>query len=200
MRFLTPAQVQDLADEIPKPHRRLILMLAYTGIRQGELTALRRRRINLLRREIVIAESATDVRGKKVFGETKNRQARTIAIPRFLAALLAQRLETVPADPDALVFTSTANTPMDWTNFRNRVWTPAVERANLSPLRMHDLRHTAVSMLIAQGCQAKLIQEHLGHSSITVTMDRYGHLYPEARTEVSDALDAAFASAVEMPA
>jgi integrase len=200
MRFLTPVQVQRLVEEIPETHRTLILTLAYTGIRQGELTALRRRRINLLRREIVIAESATDVRGKKVFGETKNRQARTIAIPHFLADLLAQRLETVPADPNALVFTSTANTPMDWTNFRNRVWTPAVERADLSPLRMHDLRHTAVSMLIAQGCQAKFIQEHLGHSSITVTMDRYGHLYPEARHEVSDALGAAFASVVERPA
>jgi integrase len=65
---------------------------------------------------------------------------------------------------------------------------------------MHDLRHTAASILIAQGCQPKYIQEHLGHSSIVVTMDRYGHLYPEARNEVSNALDAAFGSATGMPA
>lgn len=59
-------------------------------------------------------------------------------------------------------------------------------------LRIHDLRHTAASILIAEGCQAKVIQEHLGHKSITITMDRYGHLYPEDRSKVSDALDNAF--------
>jgi integrase len=200
MRFLTPAEIQQLVDEIPERHRSLVLTLAYTGIRQGELTALRRRRINLLRRELVIAESATDVHGQKIFGETKNRQARTIAMPMFLADLLAQHMETIPVDPDTLLFTSTVQTPMDWTNFRNGVWTPAVARADLAPLRMHDLRHTAASILIAQGCQAKFIQEHLGHSSITVTMDRYGHLYPEARNEISNALDAAFAAAAAGPA
>jgi integrase len=65
---------------------------------------------------------------------------------------------------------------------------------------MHDLRHTAASMLIAQGCHPKVVQEHLGHSSIILTMDRYGHLYPEDRSKVSDALDAAFQSGREATA
>ena len=65
---------------------------------------------------------------------------------------------------------------------------------------MHDLRHTAASILIAQGCHPKVVQEQLGHSSIVITMDRYGHLYPEDRAKVSDALDAAFESSEEATA
>jgi integrase len=51
-------------------------------------------------------------------------------------------------------------------------------------------------MLIAQGCHPKIVQEHLGHSSIVLTMDRHGHLYPEDRSRVSNALDAAFATGI----
>jgi integrase len=151
--------------------------------------------VNLLRREIVINESATDVHGQKVFGETKNRQSRTIAVPGFLTDMLANHLHDVPTEPDSLVFTGPTGEPIDWSNFRNRIWKPALTRAGLDQgLRMHDLRHTAASMLIAQGCHPKVVQEHLGHSSIILTMDRYGHLYPEDRSKVSDALDAAFLS------
>jgi integrase len=73
------------------------------------------------------------------------------------------------------------------------VWKPSVRDAGLAPeLRIHDLRHTTVSMLISQNTYPKVVQEHMGHSSLAVTMDRYGHLYPEARTEVADALDQLF--------
>ena len=194
MRYLTPGEVQRLADAIPGLHRALIYTLAYTGIRQGEATALRRNKVNLLRREVIISESATDVHGRKVFSETKTRQTRVVALPGFLANMLGAHMEHVPAAPDALVFTSSTGGPIDWSNFRTRVWRPALAAADLDPqLRIHDLRHTAASMLIAEGCHPKVIQEHLGHSSIVITMDRYGHLYPEDRSEVSDALDAAFA-------
>lgn len=196
MRFLTPDQVQRLADAAPEAHRSLIYTLAYAGIREGEATALRRSRVNLLRRELVISESATDVHGRKVFGETKNRQSRTVAIPMFLVDMLALHLEDVPPESDALLFTTSAGGPVDWSNFRTRVWKPALAAASLDPgVRIHDLRHTAASILIAQGCHPKVVQEHLGHSSIVITMDRYGHLYPEDRSKVSDALDAAFATA-----
>jgi integrase len=196
MLYLSPDQVQRLSDAIPDEHEALIYTLAYAGIRQGEATALRRGRVNLLRRELVIAESATNVHGSKVFSLPKNGKTRTVPIPTFLAAMIAAHLEHVPPEPDALVFTNSAGGPMDWSNFRRRVWAPAREVAHLDPkLRIHDLRHTAASILIAQGAHPKVIQEHLGHSSIVITMDRYGHLYPEDRSKVTDALDAAFAAA-----
>ncbi len=196
MLFLTPGEVQRLADAIPAEHQTLIYTLAYSGVRQGEATALRRNRVNLLRREIVVAESATDVHGRKVFGPPKNGKPRTVPVPTFLVGMLANHLEGVPAEPDALLFTNSTGGPMDWSNFRSRIWKPARRAAQLDPkLRMHDLRHTAASMLIAQGCHPKVVQEHLGHGSIVITMDRYGHLYPDDRSKVTDALDAAFAAA-----
>lgn len=193
MRYLTPHEVQRLADATPIRHRALIYTLAYTGIRQGEATALRRKKLNLLLREIIVSESATDVHGRKVFSGTKNRQTRVVALPGFLSDILETQMEGRPAAPDALVFTDSTGGPIDWSNFRTRIWKPALATADLDPgLRIHDLRHTAASILIAQGCHPKIVQEHLGHSSIVITMDRYGHLYPESRSEVSDALDTAF--------
>jgi integrase len=201
MKYLTPEQVQRLVEAIPEVHRTLIYTLGYTGIREGEATALRRSRVNLLHREVIISESATDVHGRKVFGETKNHQARTVALPSFLADMLATHLDGLPPEPDALLFTTPTGSPIDWSNFRRRVWKPALASANLdSSVRIHDLRHTAASILIAQGCHPKVVQEHLGHSSIVITMDRYGHLYPEDRSKVSDALDAAFATGREATA
>jgi integrase len=194
MLFLSLAEVRRLANEMPSEHQTLIWTLAYTGIREGEATALRRNRVNPLLRELVIAESATDVHGCKVFTSPKNHETRTVALPTFLSDKLSDHLNSaVLPEPDALVFTSTVGTPIDWSNFRTRIWKPAVLRAELNPaLRIHDLRHTAASILIAEDCQAKVVQEHLGHKSIMITMDRYGHLYPEDRSKVTDALDAAF--------
>lgn len=201
MRFLKPNEIRRLADAIPERHRALIYTLAYSGMREGEATALRRNRVNFLRREIIIAESATDVHGRKVFGQTKNHETRTIAVPRFLIDILATHLDDISDEPNALLFTSTTGGPIDWSNFRTRVWKPALAAAQLDPgVRIHDLRHTAASMLIAQDCHPKVVQEHLGHSSIVITMDRYGHLYPEDRSKVADALDAAFATGREATA
>lgn len=80
----------------------------------------------------------------------------------------------------------------------NRVWKPALRETGVDPrLRIHDLRHTAASLLIAQGTHPKVIQEHLGHSSIAITMDRYGHLYPSERPRVAAALDEVFHGGIE---
>jgi integrase len=70
---------------------------------------------------------------------------------------------------------------------------PALADAGLpADVRIHDLRHTAASLLIAQGAHPKMIQAHLGHASITTTLDRYGHLFPDDMDRLADALDAAY--------
>lgn len=75
-------------------------------------------------------------------------------------------------------------------NFRRRYWKPALTAAGLNKsLRFHDLRHTCASILIAQGAHPKEIQSRLGHSSITTTMDRYGHLFPSLGAQLETALD-----------
>jgi integrase len=85
----------------------------------------------------------------------------------------------VADEPDALVFTSPQGAPLRNSNFRRQVWYTAVEQADLTQgLTIHDLRHTCASLLIAAGANPKAVQVHLGHSSISVTMDRYTHLFP----------------------
>lgn len=122
-----------------------------------------------------------------------------VSLPRFFVKRLVGHLERwVDDDPDALVFTSSTGRPLWNSNFRRRVWRPALRDAGLpDDLRIHELRHTAASLLIAQGAHPKAIQEHLGHSSITVTMDRYGHLFPSEHEELAGRLDASREAVLE---
>lgn len=180
-----------LADAIREPYGTLIYVLAYGGLRWGEAAALRRRRCELLRSRLEIAESLSEVSGKLHFGETKTYQRRTVAVPTFLHEMLAEYLAThVPSEPDALVFTTPGGTPLLHSNFRNKIWLPALRSAGLAPtLRIHDLRHTCAALLISEGAHPKQIQAHLGHSSITVSLDLYGHLFPDDQDELADRLD-----------
>ena len=138
-----------------------------------------------------MAESLSEVRGTLHFGSTKTHRRRMVVIPGFLRELMAEHLlRHVDDDPNALVFTSPLRQPLRNSNFRRKIWTQAVESAGLAPgLRIHDLRHTCASLLITQGAHPKAAQVHLGHSSISVTMDRYGHLFPSDMQALSVALD-----------
>jgi integrase len=191
MLFLSSSEVVVLASTIEDQYRALVYVLGFCGLRIGEAIALNRSSINLMRSELRITESATDVNGTLMFGPTKTRQARTVAIPGAVQTQLEQHLESFTASsPDALVFTSPRGEPIRLQNFRRRTWAPTLQRVGLpADLRIHDLRHTAASILVNAGVPIKSIQEHLGHSSITVTMDRYAHLYPETRQSVAAALD-----------
>ena len=85
---------------------------------------------------------------------------------------------------------------MRGSNFRVRVWAPAVKAAGLPPaLTPHDLRHTAASLMIASGASIKAVQRQLGHASATMTLDRYGHLYEDDLDAMAVALDAKLAKA-----
>jgi integrase len=149
--------------------------------------------VNIVRSELRIVESATEINGQIRFGATKNRRNRNVTVPRFLMKRIEEHLErSVAQNPDALVFSSPVGGPLRLSNFRHRVWYPALKGTDLEGIRIHDLRHTGASILINQGLHPKIVQQHLGHSSIVVTMDRYGHLYPSDNERVQDALDAAF--------
>ena len=88
------------------------------------------------------------------------------------------------------MFTTPAGTPLRNSNFRRQFWYRAVESAGLPEgLRIHDLRHTCASLLAAAGATPKAVQAHLGHSSITVTMDRYTHLFPSDVDDLVQRLD-----------
>ena len=85
------------------------------------------------------------------------------------------------------------------TAFRARVWRPATRAASLDGLRIHDLRHTAVALWIAAGANPKEVAARAGHASVSFTLDRYGHLYPEADMALRDRLDALYGAAQPAP-
>jgi hypothetical protein len=82
-------------------------------------------------------------------------------------------------------------------NFRVKVWLPAVRVAELAPLRPHDLRHTAVALWIAAGANPKEVSVRAGHTSVAFTLDRYGHLFPGHDDELRDRLDAMHAQGLQ---
>jgi len=200
-RFLTAAQLDDLAHTIAEPYGTLVYLLGYGGLRWGEAAALRRQRIDVLRARIEVVESVAEVGGKLIYGPTKTYRSRTIALPRSLRDMLnSHLLEHVTTGPEALVFTATgrmyktktlnSGTPLRHPNFTKRVWQPAVQAAGVPPgLRIHDLRHTAAALMIAASAHPEHIKRHLGHSSITVTMDLYGHLFPSEADTIAERLD-----------
>jgi integrase len=193
MRFLSAGEVKELAEAADR-YEALIYALAYGGLRWGEAAALRRARCDLLRSRIEVVESLAEVNGKLHFGPTKTHQNRTVRLPRSVSDLVAAHLAAnVPPEPDALVFAASHGGPLHHANFRRRVWVPALERAGVSEgLRIHDLRHTCAALLIARGGHPKAVQAHLGHSSIAVTFDRYGHLFPDELDRLAEEMDAVF--------
>jgi integrase len=202
VRFLEAAQVETLAAATAEPYRPLVYLLAYGGLRWGEAAALRRRHCELLRSRLRIADSLAEVKGEIHFGATKTHAQRFVTLPGFLRDMLAEHLAGRPDGPDVLVFADTAGGPLRHSPFWYHVWDPARAAlpGELAELKIHELRHTCAALLIARGAHAKAIQEHLGHSSITVTMDLYGHLFPDEKDRLAAALEDTWRAARENPA
>jgi integrase len=166
-------------------------------MRWGELVALRRSRVHLLRRRIEIAESATELGSGLSWGTPKTHERRLVTMPAFLADRLAHRLGAIAED--GLVFTAPKGGPLRSSPFRQTVWAPAVEASGLGQLRIHDLRGTAASLMISSGANIKAVQRQLGHASAAMTLDLYGHLYEDDLDALSEALDRRFAVATTTP-
>lgn len=190
MRILEPGDIDALAEVIDGQYRAMVLAAAYTGLRFGELCALRAERIDFLRKSVRVEESLSEVRGEFVFKAPKSKASRrTVSASGFLVDELAQHLATYP-DSSGLVFTAQMGGPIRRTNFRRRIWKPAVAASVGEPCTFHDLRHTHAAILIAQGEHPKVIQERLGRASIKTTLDTYGHLFDGLDEAAADRLEA----------
>jgi integrase len=156
-------------------------------MRLGELLALQWDDINWKAGTIRVRRSLYN--GQFVEPKT-SRSVRMIGMSNRLAATLLEHKLAAPYSPFDLVFATPEGTPMDPANLRHRVFSDTFKRSKLRRFRIHDLRHTFASLLINQGENLKYVQAQLGHSSITTTVDRYGHLMPEAHRGANDRLDA----------
>jgi integrase len=198
MLYLTAEEVRRLADAIPSEHRTLVYAAAYTGLRAGELLALQVRDFNQFNNTFHVHRALKEVNGVLSFGPTKTHTSRTVSLPHFLAKMLAGHLDRPHslASGDSLIFSGPIGSPLRHGNFYRYVFRPAAKTAlpHKAELTFHSLRHTAVALAVEAGVHPKQIQEMLGHSSITVTLDTYGGLFPSAHEALASALDAAFAA------
>jgi integrase len=205
---LSPSEVEALADAMAAKHPPfglLTRMAAYTGLRAGELHALRKRDVNLMRGELTVARAIKAWKdGTPIIGTTKSEEQRTVVLcPELVTALAAH----IPADAhlDDVVFTGMRKKgdddpgPIHHVSFLRNHFKPARDKAlpDRPNLRWHDLRHQFCSMLIKQGVNIKVIAAQAGHKSAAMTLDVYGHLMPGSDDELRSALSAAWASATE---
>jgi integrase len=186
MRFLDWREVELLASETVEPYGNLIRFACLSGLRQGELFALGDRTVDLASGLVLVQAGARD--GKIVPTKTSAGKRRVRLSVEALRILREQLLARAPNEL-GLVFPTPGGSVWRKDNFMARVFRPAVRRAELAPLRFHDLRHSYAALMVAAGAHPKLLQAQLGHTSINVTLNTYGHLFPDAFTDVGPALD-----------
>jgi integrase len=208
LHVFTPEQAQAFLKAAAGERLEAMFVLAITtGMREGELLALRWRDVNL-------DASALDVLGTLHWipqegfqigpPKTPRSRRRVELTPQAMVALrghrarqgeerLASGLGQAWGDarwPD-LVFTNEVGRPIDANNLLKRQFYPLLRRAELPKIRFHDLRHTCATLLLPQGVNPKIVSEMLGHSSVGLTLDRYSHVLPGMQRTAVDALEKA---------
>ena len=197
---LTPEQVAGLAAAVPSRFRAAVLVAAWSGLRPGELFALRRADVDPAARTVTVRRSMVDMSGAPVtFGPPKTRAgARTVSLPASVAAALAEHLEahTAPG-AEALVFTTRAGGPVRGGE-RSRVLRAARVKIDRPDMTWHHLRHTGATLAAIAGATQAELQARIGHSST-----RAAAIYQHARSErdrwIADQLDHLAAPAPAAP-
>ena len=191
MTFLTWEQSIMLAEAHSERFQAMIYLAVDSGMRWGELIGLQRKNLDLAnRRARVVDQLVRTADGKFHRTEPKtSASVRSIRISRMTAEILTSHLER-HAGPgrDGLVFPNTAGNPLAESSFYVHHFKKAHVATGLK-LRFHDLRHTSVALAIAGGAHPNAIQARMGHSSIAVTLDRYGHLLPSLDVDIVDGFD-----------
>lgn len=195
---LSYSQVEALAAELRHfhPYDVLVRLMAYSGLRAGEVAGLRVKDIDLTAGHISVRQTAQWIKrkdqavGEWVFGTPKSRRS-SRDVPLLDRALIAdlKRLKMQhprSGDPDALFWPGRApgshrvdyDRIWDLASFRRNYFKPALVRAQLPGIRVHDLRHTAASLWLAAGFPPYQVSRWLGHASVVTTDTIYSHLYP----------------------
>ena len=195
--YLTHQQVKFLASKT-QSYGDVILFLALTGLRLGEMAALRVRDVDFAKRRINVERAVSDVRGELVWDTPKANERRKVPMAQTLADVLHRHTKGKALDD--LVFTAPEGGVLRHANFRQRYFNKAVKLAmSADPLfprlTPHDLRHTAASLAVSAGANVKAIQRMLGHKDASVTLNTYADLFEDDLDLLADALDAAHSKA-----
>ena len=190
--YLSHVQVAALAAACER-QPEVVKFLAYTGLRWGEMAALRVQDFDMLRRRVNVARSVTES-GGLVWSTPKTWERRSVPFPAALADGLAALM--VGKGRDELVFTDLRGGVLRNSNWRARVFEPAVQKCQkvddtFPSVTPHDLRHTAASLAVSAGANVKAVQRMLGHAKASMTLDVYADLFDEDLDGVAANLDGA---------
>lgn len=210
MVFLDNREFAVLLEHVAKPYRLFVRFLVGTGVRWGEAVAITpaditfpkpgKARVRINKAWKRLADNSMGIGAPKT-----KRGRRTVPIPTSMVAEIKELCLARPSDQP--LFTTRSGSRLHHGNFSNRVWKPAIEAATAvrdkdgheisrekrieKQPRIHDLRHTYASWMLAQGIDITKLSRLLGHESITTTVDRYGHVDDQQYDDVADAVDVA---------
>jgi len=200
---LTAKEVQQFlraAQEICPNYHPLLLTAVRTGLRRGELVALQWGDVQLggddsnsdrfiLVQHNYVRREHTTTKSKKSRRVDLSRELRRVLVEFRDKRLLEAYLKGKADISDELVFQTPQATILDPDNLYHRIFLPVLAKAGIRKIRLHDLRHTFRSLLLQNGASIVYVKEQMGHSSIQVTVDIYGHLIPGANLSFVDRLD-----------
>jgi integrase len=160
-----------------------------TGMRQGELLGLRWQDVDLAGGTTMVQQTLHRAGANPVFGRPKTERSRRriVPLPELVSALTllhvtqsAERVEAGDTWRDyGLVFTVPGGAPISQSNLRKRDLQPLMDKAGVSTIRFHELRHSHATLLLKNGVHPKIVSERLGHASISTTLDIYSHVLPD---------------------
>jgi len=170
-------------------HELAVRMLFYTGMREGEMLGLRWEDVDWQRHLVDLRRTVAFRQHRLIVNTPKSGKLRTIDVPAALTACLRElhsirqaQAVVVGAALSPWIFRSATDSdkPMNDAWFRDRVWRPLLEKAEVRHVRVHDARHTYASLMLRRGVPIAYVSKQLGHSSIQITVDLYDHFIPGA--------------------
>ena len=197
---LSPEQSRALLAAISADELEALYVLALTtGMRQGELLALKWRDLDLDGGQLHVRTTVRKLRGQFLYAPPKTKRSRRAVALTSMAveALERHRLRQAEMQSAAgsawqehdLVFSDALGCPLEGRYVLRHHFRPLLRRAGLPVIRFHDLRHTTATLLLAQGVHPKVVSEMLGHTTIGITLDIYSHVLPEMQREAAHTLD-----------
>jgi integrase len=187
--FFTKEQLNTFLESVREDKWYVIfVLLVYGGFREGEVLGIHYEDCDMVNRVINVRHTVITLRTGLIIGEPKTKSSkRAVTLPKIAYDELKKHLDQLDIN-HGLIFTTSAGTPIYPRNFI-RHFKSKLQEAGLPDIRVHDLRHSHASLLLASGINPKLVQERLGHSSIALTLDTYSHVIPSLQEEVARRMD-----------
>jgi integrase len=171
----------------------LYVVAVASGLRMGELFGLDWPDVDLDGGALTVRRALSEVNGKLTLAEPKtNKSRRRVELPSIAVDALFEHRKRMVAEGNharGYVFCNHSGGPLRRSHFHSQYWKPLLKRAELPPAKFHNLRHTSATLLLGQGVHPKIVQERLGHSQISMTLDVYSHVLPTMQREAANKLD-----------